>query len=32
MRFGFMDFIDNAEVVDALFDAVTEWGKRERYD
>ena len=27
MRFGFMDFIDNAEVVDALFDAVTEWGK-----
>lgn len=27
MRFGFMDFVDNAEVVDALFDAASEWGR-----
>lgn len=27
MRFGFTDFIDDNEVVDALFDAVTTWGK-----
>lgn len=27
LRFGFMHFIDDAEVVDALFDAVTEWGR-----
>lgn len=27
MRFGFMDFIDNAEVVDALFDAAAAWGR-----
>jgi GNAT superfamily N-acetyltransferase len=26
-RFGFVDFIDDAEVVDALFDAVTAWAK-----
>ena len=26
-RFGYMDFIDDAEVVDALIDAVTKWGK-----
>lgn len=27
MRFGFTDFIDDNEVVDALFDAVITWGK-----
>lgn len=27
MRFGFMDFVDNDEVVDALFDTVAEWGR-----
>jgi len=27
MRFGFMDFIDDDEVVDGLFDAVSEWGR-----
>lgn len=27
LRFGFMDFIDDAEVVDALFDAVSAWGR-----
>lgn len=27
LRFGFMDFIDDAEVVDALFAAVEEWGR-----
>ena len=27
MRFGFVDFIDDAEVVDALFDAAKAWGK-----
>ena len=26
-RFGFVDFIDDTEVVDALFDAVTAWAK-----
>lgn len=26
-RFGYIDFIDDAEVVDALIDAVTQWGK-----
>ena len=26
-RFGFVDFIDDDEVVDALFDAVTHWAK-----
>lgn len=26
VRFGFVDFIDDAEVVDALFHAVEEWG------
>ena len=27
LRFGFVDFIDDKEVVDCLFDAVVEWGK-----
>ena len=27
LRFGFVDFIDDAEVVDALFDAVSAWGR-----
>ena len=27
VRFGFVDFYDDAEVVDALFDAVIKWGK-----
>lgn len=27
VRFGLVDFIDNVEVVDALFDAVKKWGK-----
>lgn len=27
VRFGFVDFVDDAEVVDALFTAVTDWGK-----
>ena len=27
VRFGFIDFIDDAEVVDALMDAVIKWGK-----
>lgn len=27
VRFGFMDFIDDKEVVDALFDAVRHWGR-----
>lgn len=27
LRFGFMHFIDDSEVVDALFEAVTEWGR-----
>ena len=26
-RFGFLDFIDDAEVVDALFNAVEKWAK-----
>lgn len=26
-RFGFMDFIDDAEVVDALFDAIEKWAR-----
>lgn len=26
-RFGFVDFIDDAEVVDALFDAVSKWAR-----
>lgn len=28
MRFGFMDFIDDTETVDALFDAVAQWGRQ----
>lgn len=28
MRFGFVDFIDDAEVVDALFAAAEEWGRK----
>ena len=27
VRFGWVDFVDDAEVVDALFSAVEEWGK-----
>ena len=27
VRFGFMDFIDNDEVVDGLIDAVAQWGR-----
>lgn len=27
MRFGFVDFIDDAEVADALFDAAERWGR-----
>ena len=27
MRFGFVDFVDDAEVVDALFGAAEEWGR-----
>ncbi len=27
LRFGFVDFIDDAEIVDALFNAAAEWGK-----
>lgn len=27
MRFGFVEFIDDAEVADALFDAAQKWGK-----
>ena len=30
MRFGFADFIDDAEVVDALFSAAQEWGPQAR--
>ncbi|MDE7387629.1 MAG: N-acetyltransferase [Muribaculaceae bacterium] len=29
MRFGFLDFIDDAEVVDALFDAAAAWGREQ---
>lgn len=29
LRFGFVDFIDDAEVVDALFDAVSTWGREQ---
>ncbi|MDY4810887.1 MAG: N-acetyltransferase [Muribaculaceae bacterium] len=28
LRFGFVDFIDDDEVVDALFDAASEWGRK----
>lgn len=28
MRFGFVDFIDDSEVVDALFKAVEDWGRK----
>lgn len=28
VRFGYMDFIDDAEVVDALFEAVADWGRK----
>lgn len=27
VRFGFLDFIDDEEVVDALFDALAQWGR-----
>lgn len=29
-RFGFVDFINDDEVVDALFDAVTEWARKHK--
>ena len=29
LRFGFVDFIDSDEVVDALFKAVIDWGKKQ---
>lgn len=29
LRFGFVEFIDDAEVVDALFDAVSQWGREQ---
>lgn len=29
LRFGFVEFIDDEEVVDALFDTVSEWGRKE---
>ncbi len=29
LRFGFVDFIDDAEVVDALFKAVEQWGREQ---
>lgn len=32
LRFGFVDFIDDDEVVDALFDAITRWGKERGLD
>lgn len=28
LRFGFVDFIDDTEVVDALFNAVSDWGRK----
>ena len=31
-RFGFVDFINDDEVVDALFDAVTKWAKSHKKD
>lgn len=31
-RFGFVDFIDDIEVVDALFDAVEQWAKKKGMD
>lgn len=32
LRFGFVDFIDDNEVVDALFDATIAWGKSRNLD
>jgi GNAT superfamily N-acetyltransferase len=29
LRFGFVDFIDDNDVVDALFNAVSDWGKKQ---
>ncbi len=29
LRFGFVEFIDDNEVVDALFDAISDWGRSE---
>ena len=31
-RFGFMDFVDDDDVVDALFDAVTSWAREKGMD
>ncbi len=28
MRFGWVDFVDDAETVDGLFDAVSDWGRK----
>lgn len=32
VRFGFVNFIDDVEVVDALFEAVAEWGRKHGMD
>lgn len=32
LRFGFVDFIDDAAVADALFNAVKEWGRKQGMD
>lgn len=32
LRFGFVEFIDDDEVVDALFDAVSQWGREQGMD
>lgn len=32
LRFGFVDFIDDAQVVDALFKAAADWGRRRGMD
>lgn len=32
LRFGWVDFIDDAEVVDALFDAAYQWGRQQGCD
>lgn len=32
MRFGWVDFIDDAEVVDALFEAACDWGRQQGCD
>ncbi len=32
LRFGFVEFIDDDDVVDALFDAVSQWGREQGMD